>query len=128
MKIQSTDEAITFSFTDLEPVVFNAGWVHDDLRQHAMMAALLNRIKDNAAISRKQPDGTVIDVTEAMRRDKVVEMAHHLESGGTDWNLKGTRRPVQNATILGLAAKRGCTYEEAEAWIANEYLTELAEA
>lgn len=130
MKIQ-TDNAtgvITFTFDDDTPdTTFNVDDVHFDLCIHAMMFGFTNRIKDTAAISRKQSDGTIINVTEDMRRAKIVEMIDHLESGGTDWNIKGTgRKPAQNTAILALATKLDKTYEEAEAYIANLAIEELS--
>jgi maltose/moltooligosaccharide transporter len=55
-----------------------------------------------------------------MRRDAIVEMATHYESGATDWNLKASavRAPKQDATILAIAAKLGITYEQEQAKIA----------
>jgi hypothetical protein len=86
------------------------------------------RLGDNAAISRNQPDGTVITVTEAMRREAVLELANHYASGTDDWNIGGTRarKPApQNATILKVATARGITYEQAEAYIAEKFMGEL---
>ena len=134
MKVHTYDDTGIISFTfdgDTPDVVFDANKVHYDLCIHAMMFGLTNRIKDTAAIARKDaPDG---NVTESMRRAKVVEMSEHLEAGGTEWNLKATgRKAPQNAAILALAAKltekRGVqvTYEEAEAHIQEMILQDLS--
>ena len=78
------------------------------------------KIRDNAAISRKQKDGTVIDVTEAMRRDAVQEMVTHLTTS-TDWNM-AKRAGVSAATAASLKAAietiadlMGVSFEEAKA-------------
>ena len=130
MKLKTDNAAgkIVFTFDgDTPDATFNANDVHTDLQRHAMMTGFTNKVKDTAAIPRKQPDGSIINVTEDMRRAKVVEMIDHLESGGTDWNLKGTaRKPVQNTAILALATKLDKTYEEAEAYIANLAIEELS--
>ena len=131
MKLKSDIDAgtITFTFDDDTPdATFNANDVHFDLCVQAMMFGFTNKIKDTAAIARKQSDNSVIEVTESMRRAKVVEMIDHLTSGGTEWNLKGTARaPKQNAAILALATRLDKTYEEAEAYIANLAIAELSE-
>lgn len=128
MKIKSNDATgrMTFVFEDdVAPVTFDCNQAHFDLCIHAMMKGFESRIKDTAAIPRKQGD-SIITVTEAMRREKVAEMVQHLEAGGTEWNLKASaRRPVQNTAILALAASLGKSYEEAEAHIAELALKEL---
>ena len=129
----TTDNAtgqIVFSFDGATaPVSFDVNKAHFDLCIHAMMKAFENRIKDTAAIPRKQNDGTIITVTEDMRRAKVVEMIDHIESGTDQWNLKssGTRTPPKNPTILAIAAKLGVSYEQAEAKLAEQFLSELSE-
>lgn len=128
LKTNTDTGVITFTFDDDTPdASFDANDVHFDLCIHAMMFGFTNKIKDTAAIARKQSDGSTIDVTEPMRRAKVMEMIDHLESGGTEWNLKGTARaPAQNKSILALATAKGITYEDAEAYIANLAIEDLS--
>ena len=79
-----------------------------------------------AAVSRKQKDGSVITVTEAMRRTEIEAGIKHYESGTVEWNLSGgTRAAPQNPTILAIAAKLGMTYTEAEAEIQRRMLAEM---
>lgn len=120
---------VIFSFKDgLAPVVFDATRAHADNRAYAEMHGWQQRIGDAAAIPREQPDGTVITVTEAMRREAILELVNHYESGAARWALREAGAPKaakQSPVILALAAKRGCTYEEAEAYIAAQFLNEL---
>lgn len=132
MKVIQRGRKIDFTFEGLAPeesiLTFDADRVHSGLHEQAEMHGWSARIRDNAAISRKQKDGTVITVTEAMRRGAVKEMLEHYHGGSADWNLRVKERAApQNATILAIAAKRGCTYVEAEAYIAEKMLAELSE-
>ncbi len=120
-------KVFTFRFDgDIPDATFNATNVSPELQHHAMMFGLTNRVKDTAAIARKDtPNG---QVTEAMRREKVQEMIDHLESGGTEWNLKASgRKPTRHPKFVDIAEREGITYEEALERAANQYLTELGE-
>lgn len=120
MKLTRNDVArtITFAFDGLEAVTFDATKAAANMQSYAEMHGWEQRLRDNAAINRKQKDGSVITVTEAMRRDAVLELVTHYESGATEWNVKGgTRASVQNAAILALANALQITYTEAEAKI-----------
>ena len=126
MKCKPEGKKLVFTFDGLASIVFDAEQATVN-RQDAEMHGFEQKIRDNAAISRKQKDGTVIDVTEAMRRDAVQEMVTHLTTS-TAWNMvKVQRAAPQNPTILAIANKRGCTYAEAEAWIAEKMLAEMGE-
>lgn len=130
MKLKTNTDTGIIEFTfegDTPDASFDVHKVHFNLCINAMMFGFTNKVKDTAAIARKQSDGSTINVTEDMRRAKVVEMIDHLESGGTEWNLKASARaPKQNTAILALATKLGKTYEEAEAYIANLAIEELS--
>lgn len=120
MKSTIAGGTITYTFEGLEPLVFNTTLVSGTVWSMAAVDRLHNRCKDMAAIERQQRDGTVITVTERMRRDAVKAGIDHYESGTVEWNLKGGTRPApQNAAILAIAAKMGKTYEETEAFLAN---------
>lgn len=126
MKCKPEGKKLVFTFDGLASIVFDAEQATVN-RQDAEMHGFEQKIRDNAAISRKQKDGTVIDVTEAMRRDAVQEMIAHLTTS-TAWNMvKAQRAAPQNPTILAIANKRDCTYAEAEAWIAEKMLAEMGE-
>ena len=116
---------ITFTFDGLAPVVFDADKANDDIRDYAMLHGFQARIGDNAAIARKDAGGTV---TEAMRREAVLELVAHYESGASEWALKATRAAPQNPTILAIAAKLNISYVEAEAEIQRRMLAEIEEA
>lgn len=126
MKTVTTSNLITFTFDgDLQPIVFNAA----DAERHAQRAAMHGfeqKIRDNAAISRKQKDGTVITVTEAMRREAVAEMVTHLTTS-SDWNTRGIGR-AQNPIWLQIAAKRGVGYDVVAAEMAQRDLDALMNA
>ena len=123
MKTIVSGSTITFTFDGQEPVVFDATAAaqHAD---RAMMHGFEQKIRDNAAISRKQKNGTVITVTEAMRRAAVLEMATHLTTS-SDWNMRTSAMPKQNATIAAIAAKLGVSYTEAEAEVQRRMLAEM---
>ena len=131
MKVQTNNSTgkIVFTFDgETADATFDVHQASFDLCIHAMMFGFTNRLKDTAAIARKQSDGSIIDVTEDMRRAKVVEMIDHITSGTDQWNMKATARaPKQNAAIMALATALGKTYEEAEAHIANMALEELSD-
>lgn len=124
MKCIRNDAAgqITFTFDNLEPVVFSVEKAHESMRDYAEMHGWEQRLRDNAAIPRKDaPNGTV---TEAMRRDAVVQLVNHYESGAETWSLKSSA-PKFNPAIQALAAKLGKSYDEARAWLANGTVDEL---
>ena len=128
MKVKQEGKVIHFTFEgDVPAISFNAELVVPTMREQAEMHGWEQRLRDNAAIARKQKDGSIITVTEQMRRDAVAELVDHYEGGAETWNLAGrTRTAPQNPTILAIAAKRGCTYAEAEAWLAETVLADLA--
>jgi hypothetical protein len=118
-----TAGTVTFTFEGLAPIIFEAAKASPEMEAHALLHGWMARIGDSAAISRKQKDGTVITVTEEMRRAEIEAMVKHYESGTTQWEMRsGVRAPAQNPTILAIAAKRGCTYAEAEAFLAAQFL------
>ena len=127
--INEAARTITWTFEGgLPDVTFAAGKASVENQDYAILHGFAARIGDNAAISKSKENGFV--VTEAMRRDAIIEMASHYESGATDWNIKatGARAVKQDATILAIAAKLGITYEAAQAKIAERFLSELADA
>jgi hypothetical protein len=126
MKKAIVGNTVQFTFDGLDGVIFDADKAHDAVRAYAMMHGFMQRLGDNAAISRTQKDGTVITVTEQMRRDAVMELVNHYESGTENWNLAvSSKAPKQNAAILALSAQIGKTYAETEAAMANGNLAEL---
>jgi len=117
---------LEFTFEELDLITFDSTKVSDKLRERAEMHGFEQRIRDNAAIAKSEKNR--FNVTETMRRDAVLEMVTHLESGGTEWNLKaGARAAAQNPTILKIAAKLNISYVEAEAKLAEQFLAELSE-
>ena len=127
MKKQVSNTGVTFTFDNgLAPVVFDVAKASEANRTFAAAFGFGHRIGDHAAISRTGPNGTVITVTEEMRRNAVLEMVAHLESGTENWDMaKGTRAPVQNPVFVAIAAKMGCTYDEAMAKVQAQFLAEM---
>lgn len=121
MKKEITAVGVTFTFDGLDTVTFDATKCTSDVRDYAMRHGFSARIGDNAALSRKQPDGTVIKVTEEMRRAEVVKLVEHYHNGG-GWEMG--RSAAQNPVIAAIAAKRGCTYAEAEKLLADQFLAD----
>ena len=105
--------------------MFDATKAHADMRAYAEMHGWQARIGDNAAIQKTESNG--YKVTESMRRDAVLEMVNHYEGGTTQWNLRaaGARAPAQNPVILAIAAKRGCSYADAERFLQEQFLSDI---
>ena len=124
--IDAKARTVTFTFDDnLEPVTIMAGNVSAANQEYAILFGLGHRIGDNAAIAKSKDNNYT--VTEAMRREAVLEMVEHLQSGTDEWNMKASaRRAPQDQTILAIATKQGISYEEAQAKIAAAFLTDLA--
>ena len=118
--------SVTFTFDGgLPSVTFDSAKASEACRNYAMLHGFNARIGDNAALVRKQPDGTVIAVTEEMRRNAVLELVEHYESGSVEWNTRArTARP--DAAIQAIMTKRGCSAEEAFAWLNERLMAEFA--
>jgi hypothetical protein len=128
MKVVHNGTTLTFTFDGEEPLVFDSTKAHANMTTAATMHGWDARLRDTAAIPRKQADGSVITVTEKMRRDSVKTLIDHYESGIDQWALRAPgapRAPVQNAAIAALAAAMGKTYAEAEAHIATALVAEM---
>lgn len=124
--INTITNSITFTFDDgLDPLTLKMADVNPSNRAYAALHGIAHRCGDAAAISRTEANAYT--VTEAMRREAVAEMVAHYGGGSAEWNLKpSARKPAQNATILAIAERMGCTYEEAEAEVARRMLEELS--
>ena len=110
-----------------EAITFDADRVHSSLHHAAEMHGWEQRLRDNAAIARKQSDGTIITVTDAMRREAVLELVNHYHGGSSDWSIKKASTPkaaARNPVWEAIAAKKGVTYE---AYIAERAEADLAE-
>ena len=117
MKKAISGSIITFTFEGEASVVFDASRAHADTMSAAMMHGFSQRIGDNAAIPKSADNNWTI--TEAMRREAVLELVTHYESGTEAWNIPGTgRKLVQNAVILQLATTAGISYEAMQAKLA----------
>lgn len=127
MKVNTTGTTIAFTFDGLEPLQFDATKAAAELRAYAEMHGWEARLRDNAAISRKQKDGTVIDVTEQMRREAVAELITHYESGATVWNVKA--KVAENPSIRKLAdAKFAGDYAKAQQYLVAKAIEEMGGA
>lgn len=114
---------VTFTFDGgLAPVTLGLDQVSADVQLHAALHGLSQKIGDNAAISKSEENNWT--VTEAMRQTAVDAMIGQLIAG--DWNTKSRATPKQDKSILAIAAKRGCTYDEALVWFNERMMSELA--
>ena len=127
MKKSINNSRVNFTFDGgLEPVVFDPAKASEANRNYAVAFGFSHRIGDHAAISRNGPNGTIITVTEDMRRNAVLEMVGHLESGTEAWDMaKGARGPVVNPVFAAIASKLGCTYDEAMAKVQAQFLADM---
>ena len=123
--IKTTDRTVTFTFDEgLPPVTCDASLISTKNQDYAILFGLGHRIGDNAAIPKSKDNN--FTVTEAMRRDAVIEMCEHLESGTAEWNLKvSARRAPLDPMILAIAAKHNISYEQAQLKIMNACMAEL---
>lgn len=126
--INEQARTITFTFdaaSGLEPVMFDPAKASEANRDYAVLHGFAARLGDNAAIAKSKDNN--FTVTEAMRRDAIIELATHYESGTEAWNVKasGPRAAAQNPVIAQIAAKLGITYEQAQAKVAEQFLAEL---
>ena len=123
--INTAAQTVTFTFDGFAAVTLAMSQVSRENREYAELHGLAARIGDSAAISKTAENGFL--VTEAARREAVIEMVEHYSSGTADWNLRvSVRKPVQNPTIMAIAAKMGLSYEGAEAEIQRRMLAELS--
>ena len=122
--IITSTQTIKFDFDGLDSVTLNMADVTPANATYAMLHGFAARIGDNAAITKSAENN--FTVTEAMRRDAVLEMVNHYTSGSIEWNLKpAARKPAFNPAIQAIADKLGKTYEEAMAWYNAKLMAEL---
>ena len=123
--INTIAQTVTFTFEgDLAPIVLAMSQVHPDNATYAMLHGFAARVGDNAAIQKSAENNYT--VTEAMRREAVAELVDHYASGTADWSPKAKAKAEKlNPHIMAIAAKRNCTYEEAQAWFNAKLMAEL---
>lgn len=121
-----TATTIAFGFDGLDDVSLDMSKVSESNKLHAMLMGLQDRMKDVAALSRKQPDGSVIDITEKMRRDEMVRIRDHFESGSTEWQM-GRTTPIDPRAVK-LAEAKGISIEEAKLILAKIEMDALTAA
>ncbi len=125
MKRKIDGGKLVFTFDNgLESITFDSSKASTTCKEHAHMHGWSARIGDGAALSRKQKDGTVIDITEQMRRDEIQRLVSHYESGTEAWDLKAQQS--QNPLILALAAQMGVDYAEAARRLGSTEIDKLA--
>ena len=123
MKKSINGAIVRFEFDDNVPTLeFDVNTMSEENMDYAIPFGMCHRLGDMAAIPRK--DGLV--VTEQMRHDAIkAGMAHYADANQKEWNMKGRPAP-QNPAIAKLAAAKGITYEEAQAYVANLATQELS--
>lgn len=122
--INAAARSITFTFDGLDSVTLDTASVSAANRTYAMLHGFAARIGDNAAITKSAENG--FKVTEAMRREAVLELVYHYASGVDDWNVRATaHKPSFNPHIQAIAEKRACSYEEAMVWFNAKLMAEL---
>jgi len=123
--INTNAQAVTFTFEGLAPVTLSMSDVTPANATYAMLHGFAARIGDNAAIQKSAENN--FTVTEAMRREAVLELVNHYTSGSVEWNLKvAERKAPQNPLWLRLAQARGVAYEVIAAEKVAADLAELA--
>jgi 3-methyladenine DNA glycosylase AlkC len=126
--INTATRSVTFTFEGQEPVVMEAEKMSAANYDYAVLHGLAARIGDNAAIQKSAENN--FTVTEAMRREAVVELVEFYEDASNkDWNMKQAVRKAapQNEYILKLAAVLNMTYEECQTKLANDAIQSLTQ-
>ncbi|MBV5322739.1 MAG: hypothetical protein JZU60_02755 [Ilumatobacteraceae bacterium] len=125
--INAAAQSITFSFDGLESVTISMAKVSVENAAYAMLHGFAARIGDNAAIAKSAENN--FTVTEAMRRAEVQKMvAFYEDASNKDWNMRvaaGVKAAPLSPVIMAIAAKRNCTYEEAQVWVNAKMMAEL---
>ncbi len=123
--IDAAAQTVTFTFDDgLAPISLAMSDVSPVNATYAMLHGFGARIGDNAAISRKQKDGSVIKVTEQMRREEIAKMVAHYASGTNEWDM-GRQTPIDPRAVK-LAEAKGISIEEAKQRLAKIEFDALA--
>ena len=93
-------------------------------RDRMACAGISQRVGDKAAIAKGPENG--YKVTDAMRREAVVELGDFYKSGSLDWspNAKAPRETF-NPHIQTIAEARNCSYGEAQVWFVKKLLAEV---
>jgi len=119
------NSGVEFQFDGLAPVIVKLADMAEVNRQRMACAGSSQRIGDNAAISKSAENG--FRVTEAMRREAVMELVDHYRSGSEEWSPRAKARgPSYNPHIQAIAEKKGCSYDEAMVWFNAKLEAELA--
>lgn len=133
MKKSIKGNIVAFTFDGLPDYNFDTTKVSSANRDYAVPFGFAHRLGDAAAIARKDKDGNVITVTEAMRREAVVSLATHYTGDGDkllpsmEWEVRGmTKAAPRNPVWEAIAAKRGVDYEIVAAEYAQRALDDLA--
>lgn len=123
--INTATRCVEFTFDGLDPVIFDTTVVSAANRDYAMLHGFAARIGDNAAIQKSAENNYT--VTEAMRREAVMELVDHYRSGSVEWSPRAKAKgPSYNPHIQAIAEKKGCSYDEAAAWFQAKLMAELA--
>lgn len=126
MKKAITGNLVKFTFDeDVPALTFDCTKMSEANRAYAIPFGMCHRLGDMAALSRKQSDGTIVTITEAMRRASIEEGVKHYESGSADWDMRTVRVAPQNAVWLAIATKRGVGYDVVAAEMAQRDLDAL---
>lgn len=120
MKKVIVGNLVKFTFDDNVPAyTFDCTKMSGATRDYAIQFGMCHRLGNAAALSRTvKVNGveTVRTITEAMRREAIVELGTHYESGSADWNIRGSgRAPALFPLWEAMAAKRGVEYSVIEA-------------
>ena len=124
MKITLSGNLVNFTFDGAEPLTLDTTKAHESDKHIAMLMGFSDKCRDAAAIPKTLENNYTI--TEAMRRAAIAPMVERFEKGEASWNIRVAKTPAENPVIRKIAEKRGITYTEAQALIAEQFLNELA--
>ena len=118
MKKRIMGSVVTFTFEHgTPPYSFDTALASRECREYAVPFAFGHRLGDAAAGCKSETE----------RRAAVAALgAYYIGPAGgpapTDWDMRGLGVVKENPTIAAIAAAKGVTYAEAEAWLANDVL------
>lgn len=118
-------DLIHFDVKDAGRVTLDTSKLSDECKAYAMFHGLKQRGSDAAALSRDDVSGKTAPASE--KKAAIEKVVNHLMTGTKEWAMTGQGGGGKSITIEAIAAIKGVTYEEAEAFVekfAKDHLTD----
>lgn len=116
---------IAFLVRDAGEAVLMLDKIHADIQRRAMLHGLIQRVSDNAAISRNPTTGKPATASEKLAA--IAEMVEHLNSGTGEWRLKGGSGDRDSLLLRALCeVKPEKSQDELRTWLKERSAKERA--